>query len=132
MKYSRLPDSELFKLEQEFIDFLVVNGIVADDWEGLKHNEPATANNILDQFSDVVWEGVLRKARYLKKREDDMIYYFKCEEEHIHLIRVQKQGERILKQTATKAYSGSREEEIHNMIVSGCEITEGEAYEQLA
>ena len=54
MKYTRIPSDELEKLEDEFVNFLVVNGITADDWVAIKENEPMNAAEIVDQFSDVV------------------------------------------------------------------------------
>ena len=36
MKFERLSNNELRSLEKEFIQFLVVNGIVAADWEKSK------------------------------------------------------------------------------------------------
>ena len=72
MKYSRLSAEQLRELEKEFVDFLVVNGIVAEDWIALKENEPLNADKIIDQFSDVVWEGTLRKLKYLNKIETNV------------------------------------------------------------
>ena len=131
MKYSRLPDAELHKLEKEFVDFLVVNGITADDWEKLKQNDLDASNGIVDQFSDVVWEGVLRNTKYLEKREEGVAYYFRCDADQIHLTRIVEQASKVVKQTASKPYSGNREEELFRMIQSGCEITDGRRFEAL-
>ena len=40
MKYERISIDELEKLEKEFIDFLVVNGISPIDWVSIKENKP--------------------------------------------------------------------------------------------
>jgi len=50
MKYTRIPTDELEKLEDEFVNFLVMNGIIADDWVAIKENEPLNANEIVNQF----------------------------------------------------------------------------------
>ena len=38
-KYRRLTLEELEELQKEFVDFLVINGITAEDWVKLKDNE---------------------------------------------------------------------------------------------
>ncbi len=128
MKYSRLPEEELHNLEKEFIDFLVVNGITADDWVKLKEEDSEASEAIIDQFSDVIWEGVLRKTEYLEKKEEGIAYYFKCDETEIHLIRIIRNGDKMVKQVASKSYKKERESELFDMIQSGCEITDGVSY----
>ena len=86
MKYERISNIELEKMEKEFIDFLVVNGITAAEWVSIKENEPLTADKIINQFSDVVWESILRSTKYLDKIENDISYFFKCDTEEISLI----------------------------------------------
>jgi hypothetical protein len=128
MKYSRLPESELRHLEKEFIDFLVVNGIVAEDWVKLKESDSEAASQIIDQFSDVIWEGVLRKTQYLEKKETQVVYFFKCDADKLHLIKVSNIDGKMMQQTASKDYIKNREDEIFDLIKSGCEITDGEGY----
>ena len=48
MKYERLSKNELEELEKEFVDFLVVNGITAQDWVAIKENEPLNADEIIN------------------------------------------------------------------------------------
>ena len=131
MKYERLSKNELEELEKEFVDFLVVNGITAQDWVVIKENEPLNADEIINQFSDVVWESILRSTKYLNKVEADKAYYFKCDADKIHLKRVYQDQDKAVQEIATKAYNGVREQELFQMIVSGCMISEGEEYEAL-
>ena len=132
MKYKRLPKEELDSLESEFVEFLVVNGIIADDWETIKNQQKDVAEDLIDQFSDVIWEGVLRKARYLSKIEDKVAYYFKCDPEVIHLIRVTQQKEKAIQEHASKKYTKVREIEIYEMIENGCELADSSAFEMLS
>jgi hypothetical protein len=125
MKYNRLPVEELEKLEKEFVDFLVVNGIIAEEWEKIKGFDKQKADAIIDQFSDVIWEGVLRKAKYLEKKEEDTVYLFKCDEDQIHLKKVT--DNELL--TASKPYNFKREDEIFDMVQQGCEISDGTLYD---
>lgn len=129
MKYERISKEELEKIEKEFIDFLVVNGITATDWVSIKENEPLTADEIINQFSDVVWESILRSTEYLDKIEDNTSYFFKCAAEDIYLIMVEKLNK--TQKSTSKKYTKCREEEMFNMILSGCEISNGENFNEL-
>lgn len=129
MKYERISKDELEKLEKEFINFLVVNGISANDWVSVKENEPLTADKIINQFSDVVWESILRSTKYLEKIENNISYFFKCDLEEIHLIFIDKSTKN--QKITSKKYKKIREEEMFEMILSGCVISDGENYNQL-
>lgn len=129
MKYERVSQEELHKLDKEFIDFLVVNGITAKDWINLKENEPLVANEIIDQFSDVVWESILRSTIYLQKIEENNAYYFKCDKNTIHLIMVDDTSN--LKKSTEKKYTKIRELEMFEMIKKGCQISDGKYFELL-
>ena len=132
MKYTRIPKDELEELEQEFVNFLVVNGITADDWVSIKENEPVNADEIINQFSDVVWESVMRSTEYLNKVESDTAYYFKCDAEEIHLVRIVKTASGSEQHMASKKYNKTRELELFEMIQSGCTIGDGKDYKALA
>jgi hypothetical protein len=131
MKYNVIPVNELEKLEDDFIKFLVVNGITADDWIAIKENEPVNADKIINQFSDVVWEGVLRKLKYLNKVEKDVAYYFKCDATEIQIVRVIIDENMNEYHIAKKSYAKERELELFQMIQDGCTISEGLEYESL-
>ena len=150
MKYKRLSKEELEKLEKEFIDFLVVNGISAEDWVEIKTKSKDKAEDIVDQFSDVVWEASLRKSLYLQHVNNNSIYCFHCKHEVIRLIRLECKDKSInlkdadqLKiilddpslftiQKADKAYSKQREQEMFDLIENGAVISNGIIYKGLA
>ncbi|MGB1037596.1 MAG: DUF6495 family protein [Bacteroidia bacterium] len=132
MKYTRIPKDELEELESEFVNFLVVNGITAEDWISIKENEPLNADEIVNQFSDVVWESILRSTEYLDKIETDCAYYFNCLEDKIHLIRVVKSDGKAVKHVASKNYAKTREMEMFEMIQNGCTISDGANYKDLS
>ncbi|PCJ67263.1 MAG: hypothetical protein COA58_02795 [Bacteroidetes bacterium] len=131
MKYTRIPEDELKELESEFINFLVVNGITADDWVSIKENEPVHANEVINQFSDVVWESILRGTSFLNKVESDVAYYFKCESDEIHLKRILTSEHGMERQQVSKKYAKTREVEIFEMIQNGCTISDGTDYDTL-
>ena len=73
MKYTRLSLQDLKDLEKEFVEFLVINGIPADEWEKLKSKDKDKVEQVIDQFSDVIWEGVLRKTEMVEHRRADKL-----------------------------------------------------------
>ena len=132
MKYTRLPKEELESFENEFVEFLVINGITAEDWTKIKETESHIAEDLIDQFSDVIWAGVLRKIEYLSKIEEEIAYYFKCEPEDIHLIRVTQTEGKAIQELASKKYLKVRELELFEMIQNGCEISDSKSYDLLS
>lgn len=46
-KYRLLTHEELIELEKEFIDFLILNSIVASDWMKIKNEEPEKATRFI-------------------------------------------------------------------------------------
>jgi hypothetical protein len=129
VKYKPLSKEDLNELEKEFIDFLVINGITADDWTTLKNEQTSAAEDIINQFSDVVWEQTLRTTQYLVKREPSRVYCFLCEENEIYLKLYDKETNSIKK--TSKAYTKTREQELFSMIEQGCEIDKDALYEKL-
>ena len=77
-KYRLLSSKELEELKPEFIEYLILNGIVADDWEQLKKDEPDKAERIIDLFSDVILESIMQKVSFLDFRDDTEVKSFQC------------------------------------------------------
>ena len=67
MKYTRLTKQQLEELHQEFINFLATQSITATEWEMIKLNRPHVAEEELDVFSDLVWEGGASKSTIPRK-----------------------------------------------------------------
>jgi len=77
-KYRLLSLEELKELENKFVEYLILNGITADDWIKIKEEESEKAAQIIELFSDVVFEGVLRRTQFLEKRDKKEIKIFQC------------------------------------------------------
>lgn len=131
MKYQRLSNEDLKLLEKEFIDFLIINGIDADTWESLKEDDISKAENIILQFSDVIWEGVLRKNNYLKKSTIDKTYLFKCENSIFYTKIIEKLEEDKFKITKGNKSVTDREIEMFQLILQGCEIDNEALFENI-
>lgn len=147
-KYRSLSIEELESLEKEFVDFLVLNGIMHDDWIKMKDEDPSAAQKMTELFSDVVWESILRKAKYLDFRSKNSIKCFQCLEEKIVLVGVDSIStdmsteafaktptndypEDIEVFTTEKKYSENREQEIFDMLNWGCQISDGKLFKEL-
>ncbi|MCC8359147.1 DUF6495 family protein [Salinimicrobium sediminilitoris] len=148
MKYARLTKEQFEELQQEFINFLASQSITADEWQDIKINKPEVAEQELDVFSDLVWEGVLNKAEFLEHFSPNQIYLFKITELTINLIAVEVKNDAIdvttrhgyawLQQnlmddrvnlyTSSKNISDDRNKDIFALIQQGAVITKGELY----
>jgi len=148
-KYRLLTQDELNELEQEFINYLVVNGITAEDWEDIKKNKQERAEEVLALFSDVIFEGVMRKIKFLDNKSPQSLKSFQCLADKIVLVGLDvsnpinlldvKEFQQILDQSPSdvkvynteKKYSKTRELELFDMIDKGCEISDGILFKNL-
>lgn len=154
MKYRRLSDVELQELEKEFVNFLVANTITADDWLKLKEIDSEKAEVLIELFSDVVLDKVLRKVQFVEHRGERDLIVFHCGKEEIELfgLTVSEELEVDLTNEAsvismllnsemldgkvksfrqTKSYTKERELEVFEMIQSGCLITDDSIFNTL-
>lgn len=135
----------------EFSRFLAAQSITADEWETIKQNQPEVAEQELDVFSDLVWEGVTKAAKYLEHRSRAQLFLFELDQEEIHLIAVRITasevdlttttginwlGENLNKESvqlyvSSKPYGDDRGAAIFDLIQKGAVLTQGELYQQL-
>jgi hypothetical protein len=101
MKYRRLTKEQLEELHQEFINFLATQSITASEWEDIKQNQPNVAEDEIDVFSDLVWEGVLNQAQYLEHISPQTMNLFELKEKEMSLISIIVGDEKIDITTAT-------------------------------
>ncbi|KXK38509.1 MAG: hypothetical protein J5I52_01545 [Saprospiraceae bacterium] len=92
MKFRRLTDEELEGLSDEFIKFLIVNGVDANRWQQIKGDEPMKAISIIETFSDFIFEQSLSRIQFLEYSDFQSISVFKCDEDKIHLIRLEAEN----------------------------------------
>lgn len=88
MKYTRLTKEQFEELQQEFINFLATQNITAEEWKDIKSNKPNVAEEELDIFSDLVWEGVLNQAKYLEHISPQQMHLFHLGETNMHVIAI--------------------------------------------
>lgn len=148
MKYSRLTKEQFEELHQEFINFLATQTITAEEWAELKVNKPEVAEQELDVFSDLIWQGVLSKVNYLEHISPQHMHLFHCAEKQMRLIALKiknvdidittKDGYTWFKDnllsddvemfTAVKDYSDDKGQDKFKLIQEGANITKGDLY----
>jgi len=151
MTYARLTKEQFEELHQEFINFLATQSIDAKEWDTIKTTKPEVAEQELDIFSDLVWEGVLTKAQYLEHISPQSMHLFSLNEDNMHLIGVKlknkqdlttKEGFAWLRDnllddnvefvTASKDYSDNKNLDKFALIQQGAVITKGDLYNYFA
>ena len=152
MKYARLTKEQLEELKPEFVNFLATQSITGDEWATIKEKQPQVAEEEIDVFSDLVWEGVLTKAQYLEHVSPNQMHLFLLGEGNMSLIAVKINKEDIdittaegygwLKEnlgdddvvfmSASKDYSADRNADKFKLISEGAVITRGDLYNWFA
>src|SRR5680860_1567788 len=88
MKYRQLTKEQFSELHKEFAEFLATQQIDTKEWHKIKEEKPSMAEEELNIFSDVVWEDVLTKTKYLEHLSANDINLFKCNSEEIIRIYI--------------------------------------------
>ena len=148
MKYRQLTKEQFLELHKEFSEFLATQQIDIKEWETIKNEKPAMAEEELNIFSDVVWEDVLTKTKYLEHISKNDINLFKCSSKEIIriYIKLNDTSKSFLDKNdfnwflknplaysveyfkASKKYSEDRNIEIFKMIEMGSQISKGELF----
>lgn len=145
MKFRQLTIEELEALKDEFVKFLIVQGIDGAEWSRIKDNEPMRTIKVIEQFSDMIFTDIIAKVNYIDYFDKNSLKLFKCELEMIHLVNVvtsqaycdltdflqglAKNPQNFEIQKASKAYFPDRETELFNMITLGGLVSDGFIFE---
>lgn len=152
MRFRRLTLDELDALKNEFIQFLASNTITGEDWKKLKEEQLEIAEKLIDVFSDIVMEKSLSKVHFLEKREPNNVLLFYAKETEIDLIGIsidsphhdltnEKDLEQLMQNASgietkmfksSKPYIKNREDEVFEMLQSGCLITDSMLFTTLS
>jgi hypothetical protein len=144
MKYKRLTTEELKELQPEFVHFLAAAQITGPDWEKMKKNELPKAEGLIEVFSDMVYDKVMRKIEFLEYREKKTLNIFHCTDEGIILVGLRVNEHSSLDLTADnvfsqwtesntsavnvikteRVYQKERGIEVFELLQSGCFITD--------
>jgi hypothetical protein len=124
--------------------------ITAADWEKMKKNELQKAEDLIDVFSDMVYERVISKIRFLEYRDEKALTIYDCtgDDKMIMVgIRVKEQSALSLLDTAIftnwneqyknelsilkteKVYTKERGVEVFELLQAGCLLTDNQLYD---
>lgn len=151
MKYARLTKEQFDELHAEFTNFLATQAIDKAEWDTIKQNKPEVAEQELDIFSDLIWEGVLTRAEYLEHFSKNHIFLFQCFEEHVQSIVLKslvtetdfltKDGlqwlsdnmftENIEMKVGKKVFTENRNISIFELIQQGSFLSDGQLFKQI-
>jgi len=147
MKYSRLTKEQFEELHQEFINFLATQSITGEEWSNIKTNKPDVAEQELDVFSDLVWEGVLNQTHYIEHISAQQMHLFSLQKDIMHVIAINLKNDKDLTTPegftwlrenlmddnveflqAKKDYSDDKNSDKFTLIQQGGVITKGDLY----
>lgn len=155
MKYRKLAKAELEELETEFVRFLAANTVTGEDWVKTKSNTPEKAEQLIELFSDLVFDKILDGVEYLEFKSPRDYKTFHCAADKIYLLgfrvegevdidftselpahemlrNLQNEGAQIQLYSAEKNYKPERKPEIFRMMENGALISkDGAMYKVL-
>jgi hypothetical protein len=149
--YRVLTLEELTELEKEFVEYLVLNGITAEDWVKMKDQDKEGAERVIELFSDVVFEGIMRNVIFLEYHAESFVHAFQCLADKLVLVAMESEDDaavnfldpafieaatinppdKLIVRTTSKLYSKTREKELFDMIQAGCTISDGGLFKAL-
>lgn len=91
-KFRRLRRDELEEVRPQFVKFLAVNGIDGPSWSEIKINDPAQTDQLILQFSQIVFKGVIDKVEYLMQRSKRDLRTYHCGPEEIKMNGLMIEG----------------------------------------
>jgi hypothetical protein len=76
MRFRRLSSEELFALDIEFKQFLVVHEQYDEEWRMLAENKPEVADEFIEMFSDLILSKVYNQVSFLVHFSEGMVSFF--------------------------------------------------------
>jgi hypothetical protein len=151
MKYSRLSIEQFESLYEEFALFLAAQSIDKTQWDQIKSNNSRLTGELLDLFSDMVWDQSLDQIIYLENRSDYHLFLFKCENTCIDLIliRIGKDCPSLMEKDykqwlvenlsdssvdvfeSSRPFQDTLKEEKFKLLNQGATVSEGKTFEHL-
>jgi len=131
MKFPCLTLEQLKPLEKEFVSFLIVNGVEGDAWKLINETAPQKASELVELFSQLVWEKILQETHYVKRfSENERIVAYLGDKVGILIVAQNNTGQLSLHK-GTKQWMKNREEEVMDLLTQGFERTSEEEFNAL-
>ena len=148
MRFRKLSKIELEALSEEFVQFLVVQGIDDELWRDINKDSPQKAEALVALFSDTVLHKVYSKISYLYFVSEQIFSIFKVEGEEMEAIVIKNKSKtvsfanlnsiitRISKKEngyeilhAKRTLGDKILDEIHTLTEKGCLVAERELWQ---
>ncbi|MBK8925758.1 MAG: hypothetical protein IPM74_07570 [Crocinitomicaceae bacterium] len=143
-KYRLLTNNEQKEFEKEFVSFLVVNGIEPERWEQIKAEDQPSVDKIIELFSDVILESVLRNVKFIEIKSKRYVQAIQCLPDKMIAVALEDKGDENQKSgseeerenslslyRSEKNYALTRELEIFDMLQKGYVISNGDLFRKL-
>lgn len=150
IKYRSLSKEELIELEDEFKQFLIVNGLHDEEWRALCAEDPNNAQQFIDLFSNLVLEKVYSQAAgliqigqdfvsvFLLLEEPWRLYFFRSKDHSLienispsnfveALIRI---APNLQVQIGTKTNTLPKAQAVHELITNGAQIPKQQSIQE--
>lgn len=142
MRFRRLSSEELFALDMEFKQFLVVHELYDEEWRMLAENKPEEADQFIKMFSDLVLGRVYSQVSFLVHFSEGMVSYFDMRNNPLKAYQIKcsnqvtMQNELELQHLIThhfdqlhffigqKQLSKDKADEVFDLILKGSEVCE--------
>jgi len=151
MKYSRLTKEQFDSLHEDFSIFLATQSIDKNQWDQIKTENLKLTDELLDFFSDIVWDQSLEKITYLENRSDSHLFLFKCENASIDMILIRLEEDcpslmqkeyrqwlsknlsdrRVIIFESSRSFQENFKEEKFKLINQGASVSDGETFQYL-
>lgn len=151
MKYTRLTKEQFNELHPEFTNFLATQSIDKSEWDKIKREQPEVAEQELDVFSDLIWEGVLSRAEHLEHFSKNYIFLFQCSDSFVHSIVLKSMNpetdfltkpglqwlsdnmftDNVEMKVGKKPFGQDRNADVFALIQQGAFLSDGQLYKQI-
>lgn len=150
MKYRILTKEEMQIFDEDFKHFMITNGVTNEEWIEMNVSDIPKATALVELFSDTVLQKVYEKLQFIEFRSIDACMIFHCKKENMELISLNKKfgnsdlsspesihealsknPEELSIFKTEKAYSETREIEMHQLFEKGCFVSSQEFWDAL-
>lgn len=119
MDYPSLTQEQLAALEPDFISFLVVHGIDDTLWKKINKDNPDKAQELVDIFSQLVWEKVCDDTKVLKRISEKEVIFVHLEADKGLMVHAQWKNDHWDIHTGSKLWQKDRRQEILQFFQQG-------------
>lgn len=147
-QYRRLSLKELENLHEEFIKFLLIQNLTLIDWEKIKKENKTKANQLIDIFSDLVFDKIMTDTHFALKVNDKRVEAYQFYSKEMMLLALQAKpnsaidfNEQALNEInfaeleiykGKKSYKQDRNREVFQLLQNGAIKSDGKYFKQLA